>query len=63
MSRRALLGVDLEREIQEVLEHCGQRGLVFDGGGAVGCDEPECSERRLGEIGWLAFDHFDGHDS
>src|SRR5690348_2972870 len=63
MSARPLLRVDLERKVQKVAEDGRHLLLVLDLWRAVRSDQPQGAQRRLGQVGWLALNHLDGHDA
>lgn len=59
----ALLWVHLECKVQEIAENRGQVVLLLDRWSAVGRDQIERAQWRFGQVGWLALDHLDRHDS
>lgn len=59
----ALLGVHLQCEVEEVAEDRCQVVLLLDCRCAVGRDQIERAQWRLGQVGWLALDHLNGHDA
>lgn len=63
VSTSPLVGVDLEREAQEVTEHWRQGMFLLDRRCAVGRDEPQCTEWTFIQVRRLALDHLDGHDT
>lgn len=63
MSAGSLLGVDLEREVQEIPKHRGQVLLVLDLRRAIGRDEPKGSERRFGQVWRFTLEHLDRHNT
>jgi hypothetical protein len=63
MRTGTLLGVNLESEVEEVLEGGRQVVLLLDRRCAVGRDQIERAQRRLGQVRRLAFNHLDSHDA
>jgi len=63
MRARPLLRVHLEGKVQEIPKHGRQLLLVLDLRRAVGGDQPQGAQRRLGQVRRLALDHLDGHDA
>jgi hypothetical protein len=63
MCTSPLLRIDLESKGQEVLEDLTERLFILDFWSAIGSDQVQSSERRLGEIRGFALDHLDGHDT
>lgn len=63
MRTGTLLGIDLESKVQEILESRRQIVLLLDRRGAVGRDQIERAQRRLGQVWRLAFYHLNGHDA
>jgi hypothetical protein len=58
-----LVGINLQRETEEVAEHGRQSMLFLDRGCSVRCDKPERAKRTLVEVWRLSFDHLNGHDT
>jgi hypothetical protein len=63
MSASPLVRIYLEREAQEVAEHCGQGMLFLDCWCSVRCNEPESAKRAFVQVRRLSFNHLNGHNA
>ena len=61
--RRSLVGIDFERDREEIAEHDRELLRVVDSRRAVRRDQVQRAERLLVEIWRFAFDHFDRHNA
>ena len=61
--RWSLVGIDLERDGEEIAEHDRELLRVIDRRRAVRRDQVQGTERLLVEVWRFAFDHLDRHDA